>query len=157
MFVSLLTQKFWRQLQIYDIYPIRKFWESVSTWLFWLFSQLDSTIAIIFWWVRHFHRKIQLKYSFQKMFSFFRKMAETVFTMHLFHYEPAYAYCIVNATNACWSMDFCLSKRKEKKNCILAIVQNAVKDLQANAKLYIPSTTINYKICIVYSWLWPLM
>ena len=54
-------------------------------------------------------------------------------------YEPAYAYCILQMHIEAWI--FCLSKRKKK--CILAIVQNAVKDLQANAKLYTPSTTIN--------------
>ena len=55
-------------------------------------------------------------------------------------YEPAYAYCILQMHVDAWI--FCLSKRKKKK-CILAIVQNAVKDLQANAKLYMPSTSIN--------------
>ena len=28
MFVSLLAQKSWQQMQIYDTYPIRKVWES---------------------------------------------------------------------------------------------------------------------------------
>ena len=32
MFISLLAQKLWHQMQIYDIYPIRKFWESASSW-----------------------------------------------------------------------------------------------------------------------------
>ena len=48
----------------------------------------------------------------------------------------------LHTTNACWCMDFLFVQKKEKKST-LAIVQNAVKGLQANAKLYTPSTTIN--------------
>ena len=73
--------------------------------------------------------------------------------MHLFHYELAYAQCIVTTTNACCSMDFFVCPKEKKR--ILAIVQNAVKDLQANAKLCIPSI-IHTKRPIAWFCLWPI-
>ena len=76
---------------------------------------------------------------FRRCFHFSAKYEKpkAVCTMHLFHYELAYAQCIVTTTNACCSMDFFVCPKEKKR--ILAIVQNAVKDLQANAKLCIPS------------------
>ena len=46
MFVSVLAQKLRHQMQIYDIYPVRKFWESATIYC------LGNKIVLIFYIVQ---------------------------------------------------------------------------------------------------------